>query len=79
MNMIDPVNGESRIRYQAARRGFCVIQTRGREHERREKAGAGTYLLLDQSNNGVAIAAATLEDISGFLKAHVQIPKERLN
>ena len=46
---IIPWNDESRMRYRAARRGYVVVQTRGKEHKRREKAGAGTYLLLNRA------------------------------
>lgn len=68
--MIDAIgaNDEGRIRYQAARRGFRVMQTRGLEHERREKAGAGTFMLLDEA--AVVLFAATLADIAVFLKAN---------
>ena len=64
------VNDEGCIRYRAARRGFRVMQTRGLECKRREETGAGTYILVNQATNGVALFAATLGDIAAFLKAH---------
>jgi hypothetical protein len=66
------VGDEGRIRYQAARRGFRVMQTRGLECKRREEAGVGTYMLINETNNGVALFAATLGDIAAFLKVHDQ-------
>ena len=51
-NAINP-SDEGRIRYRAARRGFRVMQTRGLEHDRRDKAGDGTFMLLDETTNGV--------------------------
>jgi hypothetical protein len=71
------VNDESRIRYQASRRGLCVMQTRGRECKRREAAGAGTYMLL--TTNGVALFAATLGDIAAFLLAHDRTSRRQLH
>lgn len=73
------VNDESRIRYRARRRGFSVMQTRGAECRRREQAGIGTYLLLDQSTNSTALHAATLHDIADFLKTHHHAAAARAN
>jgi hypothetical protein len=80
--MIDDVthpSDEGRIRYRAARRGFRVMQTRGLEHDRREKAGAGTFMLLDETTNGVALFAATLGDIAAFLKANDQARRHHIH
>jgi hypothetical protein len=76
--MID-VNDEGRIRHQAARRGFRVMRTRGREHKRRQQTGAGTYMLINQETNSVALFAATLEDIARFVEAHKRTQKQKLN
>jgi hypothetical protein len=76
--MID-VNDEGRIRHQAARRGFRVMRTRGREHERRQQTGAGTYMLINQETNSVALFAATLEDIARFIEVQKRTQKQKLN
>lgn len=73
------VYDESRIRYRAARRGYRVMNTRGREHERRKKAGVGTYMLIDEATNGAALSAATLSDIAAFLVAHDRAQRRQLH
>jgi hypothetical protein len=45
------------------------MKARGLERERRRKAGAGAYLLINQATDGVVMHAATLGDIAAFLKA----------
>ena len=75
--MVDVVKFEQQLRYRAARRGFRVMQTRGLEHDRRKEAGAGTYMLL--GHDGVALSAATLDDISEFLEAHERAQWRRLH
>lgn len=70
---------EAKMRYRAARRGFCVMQTRGREYERRKTAGAGTYMLIDQATNGVILHAASLVDIAVFLQDHDQDRRHQLH
>lgn len=65
------------VRYHARRRGFQVVTTRGREHERRKKAGLGAYMLL--GDDGVALFEATLADIAHFLKNHDCARQSRLH
>jgi hypothetical protein len=77
--LVDSVNAESRIRYHAARRGFRVMQTRGREYDRRKQTAGGTYMLINETTNGVALAVATLGDIAKFLKAHDQVQRRQLH
>jgi hypothetical protein len=68
---------EGRIRYRAARCGFYLTQTRGLENKRREDAGVGTYMLIDQQTESVALFAATLSDINEFLqdRSHAKQPR----
>ena len=73
------MSDEARIRYRAFRRGFRVMCTRGRECKRREKAGVGPYMLLNQATNSVALFAATLADIAIFLRAYDQQRHRRLH
>jgi hypothetical protein len=65
------------IRYHARRRGFQVVRTRGREHERRKKAGLGTFMLL--GDDGVALFEATLADIAHFLRNNDCARQSRLH
>jgi hypothetical protein len=70
---------ESQIRYRAARRGLRVMQTRGLEHDRREKVGVGTFMLLDQTTNSVALFALRRWEISQtFLKANDKARRHHL-
>jgi hypothetical protein len=55
------------------------MKARGFERRRREEIGAGTYMLLNQATNGVALFAATLGDIAAFLKDHDQNRQCRLH
>ena len=66
--MVDVVKYQARLRYRAKRLGYCLIQTRGVENWRREATGVGTFVLLGR--DGVALSAATLEDIAAFLQEH---------
>jgi hypothetical protein len=75
--MIDVVKYEAQLRYRAARRGYRVMQTRGLENRRREQCGIGTFVLLGQ--DGVALSAATLDDISEFLEAHERAQRRQLH
>ena len=75
--MVDIVNFEQRLRYHAARRGYRVMRTRGLEHRRRKQCGIGTFVLRGQ--DGVALSAATLDDISEFLEAHERAQWRRLH
>jgi hypothetical protein len=76
MTKINPWDVE-KIRYRAKRRGFCLMQTRGHEHDRRERAGAGTYMLLDQG--GAVLPIATLDDVAAFLEKHDRVQRRRLH
>ena len=64
--MVDVVKQQARIRYRAKRLGYCLMQTRGIENQRREASGVGTFVLFGP--DGVALSAATLEDIAAFLE-----------
>ena len=84
-NKLDDLEGwptwqaESRVRYHAARRGYRVMHTRGAETKRREQAGAGTYMLIDQANNTVPLAVATLADIVDFLRHHGRAQRSQMH
>ena len=75
--MVDVVKYEARLRYRAKRIGYCVVRTRGLENRRREASGIGAFILLGQ--DGVALSAATLDDIAEFLEAHDQAQKRQLH
>ena len=64
--MVDVVKQQARLRYRAKRLGYCLMQTRGVENQRRDASGAGTFVLFGP--DGVALSAATLEDIAAFLQ-----------
>ena len=44
--MVDVVKQQARLRYRAKRLGYCLMQTRGNENQRREASGAGTFVLF---------------------------------
>ena len=75
--MVDVVKQQARLRYRAKRLGYCLMQTRGNENQRREASGAGTFVLFGR--DGVALSAATLEDIAAFLQEHGQAQRRQLH
>jgi hypothetical protein len=64
--MVDVVKYQARLRYRAKRLGYSVMLTRGLENRRREASGIGAFMLLGQ--DGVALHAATLDDIAKFYR-----------
>jgi hypothetical protein len=70
-------NAESRLRYYAKRRGYYVMHTRGFELKRREKTGAGCYVLINMQTDTVALPAATLTDIFEFLQDHDHVQRRQ--
>jgi hypothetical protein len=76
--MVDVVKYQARLRYRAKRMGYCVVLTRGLENRRREASGIGEFMLLGQ-DGGVALSAATLDDIAKFLEAHDRAQKRQLH
>jgi hypothetical protein len=70
---------EAKLRRHAHCRGFVVMSTRGREEQRRKKAGMGTYMLIDTTTNSVPLFAAELADIARFLKAHKRQQQRHLH
>jgi hypothetical protein len=66
---------EAQVRGRARRRGFQVMQTRGREALRRQARGLGELMLLD--DNSVVLFECTLEEIAAFLMKHDK--KQRQN
>ena len=75
--MVDVVKYQARLRYRAKRLGYCLMQTRGNENQRREQCGIGTFMLL--GHDGVALSAATLSDIAEFLEAHDRAQRRQLH
>ena len=74
---VDIVKYEARIRYRAKRLGYNVMRTRGLENQRREASGVGAFVLLGR--DGVALSAATLDDIAKFLEARDQSQRRQLH
>jgi hypothetical protein len=75
--MIDVVKYEAQLRYRAKRLGYSVMRTRGRENQRRKASGIGAFVLLGQG--GVALHAATLDDIAKFLQNRARAQKQPLH
>ncbi|MGB6914251.1 MAG: hypothetical protein WBE42_16085, partial [Pseudolabrys sp.] len=75
--MVDVVKQQARLRYRAKRLGYCLMQTRGIENQRREASGVGTFVLFGP--DGVALSAATLSDIAEFLEAHDRTQRRQLH
>jgi hypothetical protein len=75
--MVDVVKYEARLRYTAKRLGYSVMLTRGLENRRREASGIGAFMLLGQ--DGVALHAATLDDIAKFLQDRDRAQKQQLH
>jgi hypothetical protein len=75
--MVDVVKYEAQLRYRAKRLGYSVMRTRGIENQRREARGVGAFLLLGQ--DGVALHAATLDDIAKFLQDRDRAQKQQLH
>jgi hypothetical protein len=75
--MIDVVKYEAQLRYRAKRLGYSVMRTRGLEIRRREARGIGEFVLLGQ--DGVALHAATLDDIAKFLQDRNRAHKRQLH
>ena len=69
--MVDVVKQQARLRYRAKRLGYCLMQTRGIENQRREASGVGTFVLFGP--DGVALSAATLRILQRFSRRTTEL------